>query len=487
MTLDELNERFGIPGVVRFDEGAGSLDRAAIATARSEAHVYLLGGHVTHWRPAGGEDVLWVSRESSFAVGRPIRGGVPVCHPWFAAKSDEPNAPSHGYVRLMAWDVESVAQAGDGSVTLVLWTKFSRPAGSAWPGNFELRNTVTVGEALTMSLETRNFGPEPLTITEALHSYFRVSDVRNVSVAGLAGCEYFDKVAAATLRQGDEPVTFAGETDRVFRHAGGACVLDDSGLGRKIHIAKRGSRSTVVWNPWTDKARRMADFGDDEWPGMVCVETANALDDAVTIPPGGSHTMTARISLDAPPAEWTQPAEEDAAAQTHDAPCAQSLVEGQEIADWSQFTSRAFVRARAAAVFDAWATDAGLRQWLLGSAEFAGGPETTPRADGAARSGDALRWTWQHSGWAVDGQVLEASWPERLRLALGEIGCVDVSLTPEGDGTLVELRHRDVPTRELFVEWSCVWTFYLANLKSVLEGGLDLREDDPARKGVVGR
>ena len=164
MRIEELNDRFGIPGAVAFEEGQGGLMRMSIAAAGAEAEIYLLGGHVTGFRPAGCEPVLWVSSRSPFAVGQPIRGGVPVCHPWFAEKADGPAGPLHGYVRLMEFDVESVAQEADGGVTVALCTKFS--VGNAnWPGNFELRNRVTVGEGLSMALETLNCGQEDLTIT----------------------------------------------------------------------------------------------------------------------------------------------------------------------------------------------------------------------------------------------------------------------------------------------------------------------------------
>jgi D-hexose-6-phosphate mutarotase len=298
VTIDELNRQFGIPGAVVFDEGHGVLTRATITAAGGEAEVYLLGGHLTHWRCAGGEPVLWVSRESAYAISRPIRGGVPVCHPWFAERPGDPGAPQHGFVRLMEWLVESVAQGPDGDVTVVLSSRFG--AGSAsWPGCFELTYAITVGRTLALSLRTHSFGSEPLTLTEALHSYFRIRDVREVWITGLAGCTYFDKVAGGAKQvQDDEPVRFRGETDRVYLNAQADCVLHDPGMRRRIRVAKGGSGSTVVWNPWSDKARRTSDFGDEEWTQMVCIETANALDNAVTVPPGESHTMEARISVE---------------------------------------------------------------------------------------------------------------------------------------------------------------------------------------------
>jgi glucose-6-phosphate 1-epimerase len=298
MTPQELNERFGLPGVVDFDAGEGGLTRVRIAAAGGRAEIYLLGAHVTDWPPAGRQPVPWVSRESPFAVGQAIRGGVPVCWPWFAAKGDEPDAPLHGFARLVAWQVESADRLDDGGAAVTLALRSDERTKQYWRGDFELRHRVAVGSTLTMTLGTHNLGTEPMTVTEALHSYLRVSDVRNVSVSGLAGVEYFDKVTGGPNRtQGDEPITFAGETDRVYLDTAAAAVLDDPGLGRTITIEKTGSRSTVVWNPWVEKAARMDSFGDDEWPQMVCIETANALTDAVTIPPGETHCLEARIHV----------------------------------------------------------------------------------------------------------------------------------------------------------------------------------------------
>ncbi|MCK4623944.1 MAG: D-hexose-6-phosphate mutarotase, partial [Phycisphaerae bacterium] len=177
-------------------------------------------------------------------------------------------------------------------VTLIL--RSDEQTQRLWPGQFELRITVTVATTLTMALETRNIGDEAFTITEALHSYFRVSDVRNVKIIGLENTEYF--VTDEHERQGDEPITFSAETDRKYINTTSTCILDDPGMARRITVEKSGSDSTVVWNPWITRAAEMSEFGDDEWPGMVCIETANLPGNAVTIPPGGSHVMEARIT-----------------------------------------------------------------------------------------------------------------------------------------------------------------------------------------------
>ena len=158
---------------------------------------------------------------------------------------------------------------------------------------------MAVGPSLSLTLTVRNPGPLPFTFEEALHSYFAVSDVRQVLLHGLEGVGFVDKTAAGARRPGDAgPIAIAAETDRVYLGTEARVTIEDSGWERRIVVSKSGSRTTVVWNPWVAKAKAMPDFGDDEWPGMVCVETANALDDALSLAPGQSQATTARIEVE---------------------------------------------------------------------------------------------------------------------------------------------------------------------------------------------
>ena len=296
MTIDQL-QRFTIPGALKFERGEGGLIRAAITTPQADAHVYLHGAHVTHYHPHQQAPLLFMSSKSLFEDGKPIRGGVPVCFPWFGPKKDDPSAPAHGFARLREWTVESSAKADDGSVQLVLALASDEATRKWWLHDFRAKLTVTVGAELRMALEVQNTGSEPLTFEEALHTYFAVGDVRRVSVEGLEATDYLDKVGGLTKRnQGPNAVTFTGETDRIYLNTRATCVAHDPAGGRNISVAKDGSNATVVWNPWIAKAKAMPDFGDDEWPGMLCIETVNVGDFAVTVQPGQGHTMTAVVS-----------------------------------------------------------------------------------------------------------------------------------------------------------------------------------------------
>ena len=291
-----LNKRFSIPNVAQFDSGEGGLTRLRIKSTAADAEVYLHGGHVARFDPRDQPPVLFMSGMSQFAAGKPIRGGVPICFPWFGPNADDPKAPAHGFARLMEWNVESVTQR-DGAVSVVLSLTSSDQTKALWPADFSAEYTVTVGSELHLSLAVKNTGNAPIKFEEALHTYFTIGNINVVSIEGLAGTTYIDKMNnAARTPQGAEPIRFSGETDRVYLATQSTCTVHDPALGRQIRIAKSGSEATVVWNPWINKSKTMADFGDEEWPGMVCVETCNVGDHAVPLSPNATHTMTAMIS-----------------------------------------------------------------------------------------------------------------------------------------------------------------------------------------------
>ncbi|MCE9612565.1 MAG: D-hexose-6-phosphate mutarotase [Chthoniobacter sp.] len=295
--LDPLRS-FDIPDIARFEPGLGGLTRLVVATALAEAHVYLHGGHVTHFQPAGWAPVLFVSEWSFFAKGKPIRGGVPVCFPWFANRAGRPESPAHGFARTMEWEVESLAVDGDQTVLVVLRLGASEATRAHWPHEFVLRHHIVIGSRLVMMLEVENVSGEPFQFEEALHTYFAVSNAREFSITGLENAPYLDKADGFRPKvQGPEPLRFTAETDRTFENTRSTCVLDDPGAERRIIVEKSGSATTVVWNPWIEKAAAMKDFGDDEWMRMACIETANAGANAITLRAGEKHAMRAVISV----------------------------------------------------------------------------------------------------------------------------------------------------------------------------------------------
>jgi glucose-6-phosphate 1-epimerase len=292
----ELNRQFAIPNLVSFDAGKGGLTRVTIKSPSADAEIYLHGAHVTRFDPKDEPLLLFMSALSHFEAGKAIRGGVPICFPWFGAKAGDPKAPAHGFARLMEWSVDSTAKTGAGAA-IVLSLSSSDKTKAFWPADFSAKYTVTVGDELNLSLAVTNTGAAAAQFEEALHTYLNIGDIETLTIAGLKDVTYLDKVnSGARTRQDDELIRFAGETDRVYPNTESTCTVHDPALGRQIRIAKAGSHATVIWNPWIDKAKAMADFGDDEWPGMVCVETCNVAENAVSLAAGATHTMTAAIS-----------------------------------------------------------------------------------------------------------------------------------------------------------------------------------------------
>jgi glucose-6-phosphate 1-epimerase len=258
----------------------------------AEGEMYLHGGHVTSWRPAGGEEVLYLSASSNFSRDKAIRGGVPVCFPWFGPKAEDATAPSHGFARLMAWQLRSIVRfAGATTVTMVAVSDESTK--ELWDGEFRVIHKVRFGASLSMELSVTNTGRQPLRYEEALHSYFRVGDVSAVRVRGLDGSHYLDKADGLRVKQQRGDVTIERETDRVYLDTESAVLIDDPSLGRQIRVAKTHSRATVIWNPWDGAA--LADL--DDWRGLVCVETANVGASAIELLAGEEHTMGAVVGV----------------------------------------------------------------------------------------------------------------------------------------------------------------------------------------------
>lgn len=286
-----------IPNVTFHDTPAG-LVRIAIATPLANAEVYLQGAHIARYQPAGAAPVLFLSEKTHLAPGKAIRGGVPIIFPWFGARAGHPESPAHGFARTMEWELESLTSRNEGEIHIVLRLTSNDITLALWPHEFTLRHRITIGAQLHMALEVENRGTVPFTFEEALHTYLTVGDVRSASVTGLENTAYLDKVdAGQRKREGTAPIRFTGETDRVYLGTTTACIVEDPALARRILVEKTGSATTVVWNPWIAKARSMSDFGDDEWPAMLCIETTNAAENLITLPPNSTHTMTATVRL----------------------------------------------------------------------------------------------------------------------------------------------------------------------------------------------
>lgn len=296
MDIAQLTEHFGIPGILAFEQTPAGLIYAAITTPEATATVYLQGAHVAAWQPAGAKPVIFLSRRSELAPGKPIRGGVPISFPWFATRHDGKTGPSHGFARIQMWTLAFAALAGDDlHLTFTLGpTTMSREFGF---DKFRLAFQVTIGRTLTMRLTVANDADAPLVFEEALHTYYSVGDAHETTITGLDGVTYLDKTDDFKPKVQHGPVTFSGATDRMYQNTAAGCVVHDAARKRRITVGKTGSETTVVWNPWEGGAARLADLEASEWHEFVCCETANAGVNAITLASGASHTMEAHVSV----------------------------------------------------------------------------------------------------------------------------------------------------------------------------------------------
>lgn len=288
-----------MPESVRLSDGCGGLRCVRVSTKLAAAEVYLHGAHVTHFQPCGQPPVLFMSAKSWFAADKPIRGGVPICFPWFGPrKGGLPGSP-HGFARLAEWQFTDAVEAGDGSVELRFELDAARTAPELWSAGLVAHYCVRIGRELRMTLNVQNTSGDPVEFEEALHTYLAVGDVRKVSIEGLGGATYEDHLAPQqNWIQGPEPIRITAETDRLYINTRSTCIVHDPAWKRRIVIEKAGSDTTVVWNPWIEKSIRMQDFGDDEWPDMLCIETCNAGPNSVTLAAGQSNSMTAIVRVE---------------------------------------------------------------------------------------------------------------------------------------------------------------------------------------------
>jgi glucose-6-phosphate 1-epimerase len=277
-------------------EGNGGLQKVRVESPNADGEIYLHGAHVTSWKPAGEKEVLFLSSQSRWEDGHAIRGGVPICFPWFGGKANDPKAPAHGFVRTKAWQLESISQIEEG-IRVGMFTESNEDTKQWWPADFHLAYQVTFASELTLELEVTNTGKNSLRFEEALHSYHRVENILKARVMGLDMVPYLDKMDLNRKKTQIGDIVIASETDRVYMDTPNAIELEDPGLRRRTQVAKENSLTTVIWNPWVQKAYSMSDLGNDDWMRMICIETSNVAEFAVELGQGERHTMKATISV----------------------------------------------------------------------------------------------------------------------------------------------------------------------------------------------
>ncbi len=269
-----------------------------VETPAASGTIYFNGAHVAEWTPAGERPVLWMSERSNFEAGQPIRGGVPVIFPWFGTGASGGLTPQHGFARQARWNLVAAKVSSSGAATIHLTLggeEIDREVSGNMPRDYQLEMHVTMGRTLILQLVV-TAGDSPIRFEQGLHTYFAVGDIRQASIEGLDQAAYSDRVTGTSHTQ-DGAVRFTGETDRVYESRQYLARIVDPAWDRTIQIEKVGGMQTVIWNPWVGKSAAMADFGDDEWPGMVCVEAVNTREQAVVLGRGKRHLLSQTISV----------------------------------------------------------------------------------------------------------------------------------------------------------------------------------------------
>ena len=299
MTVEQLNEDFGISGQVKVAEGKGGFPVVEISNENANAKISVYAAQVLSFKPVGEtEDMMFVSEKAYYETGKATKGGIPICWPWFGPDPEGLGRASHGFVRDRLWTLLSVEAVSAGETKVRLGVTASEETEEIWPESFELVIEIVVGAELTVTLITENTGDRAFSITQAFHAYFTIGDVNKVRVLGLEGASYLDKVDGGAQKTQDGGLTVSGEVDRVYTGVGPELVIDDAALGRRIRISTAGSHTAIVWNPWKEISLKMADLSEQSYQHFICVEAANAADEVIEVLPGAEYRMQAVYTVE---------------------------------------------------------------------------------------------------------------------------------------------------------------------------------------------
>lgn len=297
MNIDQLNEKFAIANELRFENGKGDLPFVKIKNDKASCTLSLYGAHVLSFIPNQQEEVLWLSKTSEFKINTPIRGGIPICFPWFGPHANDGQKPPHGFARLVLWDVEGTKQLPNGDTHIALGLSESDYTKNIWPHAFKAQINVTVGKELVVELTYTNTSTETFTCTDALHTYFNIGDLNLISIDGLSEATYYDGFATELLTQNTPTLKIEKEENRRYVNHTNECTIVDEVLNRKIKVSKTGSNVTVVWNPHLETSKKIGDIHEGGYKNFICVEAVNAYQDSIVLSPGESWSISTNICI----------------------------------------------------------------------------------------------------------------------------------------------------------------------------------------------
>ena len=295
--IEELEDKFSIEGELGFYE-QDELIFITISNKFADAEVCLYGGHITNFKPHKTMEILWMSPESNFQEGIPIRGGIPVCFPWFGPHKTDPSMPQHGFARLKQWNVIETSTFPSGETMLRLQLCSSPQTKNYWNYDFCAEMKIIVGKNLTVTLQVSNTSATEFEYTCALHSYFSLSSIENITIEGLQNTRYHNQLEPGEFIQDTEKLEIKKAETRHYYDTESTCVINDPYFRRRISIAKSGSKVTTVWNPGEETCKKIDDMPDDAFQTFICVETVNAFNDAKKLAPGEIYETTAIIGLE---------------------------------------------------------------------------------------------------------------------------------------------------------------------------------------------
>lgn len=299
MSIEQLNSDYGITGQLKFVEGKGGFPFIEIENTMAKALISVYGGHVLSFQPVNEpEDLIFTSEKAYYQEGKAIRGGIPLCWPWFGADPEDLGRSSHGFARNRFWTVLGTEVTPEKATKVKLGLVDTTETRKIWSQAFNLTMEISVGDTLTLELITRNTGELAFSITQAFHTYFKIGDINQVKVLGLEGTKYLDKVDNYQEKSQQGVVTIAEEVDRIYTNVPKELVLDDASLGRRIGITSDGNKTAVVWNPGAKISAKMADLADEDYTRFICVETVNAAKDIVEILPNSEHRLLVNYKIE---------------------------------------------------------------------------------------------------------------------------------------------------------------------------------------------
>ena len=299
MSIEQLNTDYGIAGQLKFVEGKGGFPVIEIENTLARALISVYGGQVLSFQPVTEpEDLMFLSEKAYYQSGKAIKGGIPLCWPWFGSDPENLGRSSHGFARNNFWTVLATEVTPGRETKVKLELVDTAETREIWSQAFNLTLEITVGNTLTLELVTRNTGDKAFSITQALHTYFKVGDIDQVKVLGLANTKYLDKVDNFEEKHQQGAVTIAEEVDRIYTDVPQELVIEDASFARRIKITSDGNKTAVVWNPWVDLCAKSADLEAEDYKRFICVETANAAKDVVEISPNSEYRLFVNYQIE---------------------------------------------------------------------------------------------------------------------------------------------------------------------------------------------